>query len=228
MRTGGDTPDRSGSQSRQLGPGRRSRRVQINVCELGFNDGAGAGGWTPEEAKSFASWARRYAAALPAGLSLEIEVSDGTTAVLLRRCADVSTPCANPTEHSLGEFGGPVEDELRFGTVLAAVGDATGLSLKLPPKAPAAPVYTIELLRTPSAEAAQRFAAGFETRSIVPDHQLYYSACRPCAVREVKIYTTGKIHQVVIGVFDTAPLAKHALSELTRRHRLHGTVRTLP
>ena len=192
--------------------------LEISAVKSGFNDGFGRDGWSAQDAHEFAAWARRYAAALPPGVSVKMEVSDDVITVSLLA----------PIQQSLGELEGSVQDERLFSRVLGEIGNALGASLILPPELPAAPLYTIELLSTPSAAVAQRFATAIDARSISPEHQLYYSACQPCFVPEARVFTTGALHQVMIGIFDDPELAQRSLAELGHSYRLRGRVRTLP
>lgn len=207
-------------------------RLQIAVTKMGFNEGAGIGGWSINDAKEFASWARRFSAALPDNIGVVIEQEEKDPLnVTINYCKPSDLKCERPTKSQTieGEIKGSVDDEATFAKILELVQKKTGRKVHALPRFQAGHLYTIQVFSARSEGVSGEYARALNEQSILAPYQMYYSACRPCSVPEAKVIEGSlggrPIYRVVVGLFEDIESAKRSLKELTKTQRVKGFVK---
>lgn len=194
--------------------GGSGRRFRLSVMVIGFDEGAGAGGWDEESARELAGWAVRFDAVIPKGAFVEIEkdVNDDDTKLTLR------VNGRSEVRHFPGEP--QLDVALRW--------VARRFRRPVPP-ARRARLFTLQLFASRSKANALRFAEGLDARGVRASHVVYYAACHPCSVPEARVLETAnpKVHRVIVGVFGERHAARIALAELRQRWHVTGFVREL-
>lgn len=194
-----------------------SGSVEVNVWRLGFQEGAGVGGWDEDNARSFATFARRLRSIVPAGARVNIEerIEAAGVRIEIRRRARRPELVANDLDSA---------DLDRIGVLLAAHFGRAVL-----PEHPPVALYTIQLFASRSKERADRFAERIDDRGVVPSRQFFREACHPCRVPEARVLSPSgdRLSRVVIGVFDRRSEAVGSLRGLRRDWQLTGFVREL-
>jgi hypothetical protein len=198
--------------------GGSSGRFEVSVHVLGFNDGAGTGGWDERHARSFAGWARRFNAVIPRGASVSMRESpdeDGT-ALTMRHAGRVE-----------GVVMSDRPDIDDFDEALTLV--AAHFGAPVPGPAAPAKLYTIQLFSSRSESSANRFAAEIDARGVTASDSFFHEACLPCRVPEAHVLprSEGGLSRVVTGIFDRYSVARRSLAKLRRDFGLEGFVREL-
>jgi hypothetical protein len=196
-------------------------RVSVDVQLSGFNEGAGIGGWRPEDARWFRAWAATVEALLPVGVRMEItsaEVDGELVARFIR--------------------GGGSVEELPLGIDQAFPGDldailpelAAHLGAPLPASPRGARIYTVQLFASASADAADAFAESIDAQLAAADTgtDFFYGTCTPCStpVAHVLPVDSRGLHTVVVGLHADRGSARRAL-DVVRTLGLGGFVRAL-
>ena len=206
----------------RLGP------VHVHVWRLGFAEGAGEGGWSDDEARTFAAWAARLRASLPAGFGVDIEETseaDPPITVTLLRCRADDRRCEHPLLRKTLKFRGLGEEvalDARFAArVLAAVGKSTGRKLTLQAAAPP-PLYTIQLLATPSEQRARDLASRIDLAYKHDGDYVFDANCGPCSappeskIDDGVVVDGAAIHRVIVGNYESPRDARDALTALAQ------------
>lgn len=192
-----------------------SGRVRVEVTLLGFQEGAGVGGWDVVNARALARFARRVDRLLPKGaaVSIERDVDDDATTLILA--------LPTRTERFLLD-GAPGYDE-------AASVLARALGAPERRSAPTPPLFTVQVLASSDEGRASSFARALDGRGITAETSFFFEACRPCSVPEAHVTERGSdgLFRVVIGIFDRRESAGDLARELARRHALPGFARAL-
>jgi hypothetical protein len=195
--------------------GGESRRAKLDIFLLGFNEGAGEGGWDERSARDFATWAKRVDTLLPKGAAVSLirTVDDDATTLTIREGFRTST---------FEVAGAPDYDE--------ALGLVAGhfKTASVTPVSPAK-LYTLQLLATRSSERADRFVRALDERGVSAGGSFYFEACLPCAIPEGHVLGPDPdgLYRVVTGIFDRFSTARRSLAKLHRRWRLEAFVREL-
>jgi hypothetical protein len=194
--------------------GGASGSFRVDVFVSGFNEGAGAGGWSESSARDFAAWAARFNAILPAGMSVSMsrDVSDDETTLTIktkRRTEVISQP------------GGP-----DFDAALSIVARRVGVRVPPPPVAPS--LFTLQVFAARSRERATKLASVLDERGVEPTEQVFYEQCHPCFAHPARVLDGGDgFYRVIVGVYDRLTTARRALARLERDWKLSGFVRKL-
>lgn len=193
--------------------GGSGQRFRLSVMKLGFNEGAGIGGWDEDSAREFAGWAARFDAVIPKGAFVELvkDLEDDDTVLKLRM--------KGRTE--LQRFPGDPELD-------AALRWVAQRFHRPVPKARRARLFTLQVFASRSERGAARFVEQLDSRGIHASRAVYHAACHPCSIPEARVLTTpnAKVHRVILGVFADRHTARLALLEL-ERFRVRGFVREL-
>lgn len=194
--------------------GGRGRRFELEVFLLGFNEGAGEGGWDEDSARQFAGWASRFDAVIPRGafVSMVKDVSDSDTTLTIR-VGKRDERQQLPGEPDLAAALAIVARRFR-----AAV-----------PVARSAKLYTLQLFASRSRVSALRFVEHIEAQGVIAERQVYHAACHPCSIPQSRLLEPTKdgMFRVVTGVYAERRLAERGLAGIARRWKLRGFVREL-
>jgi hypothetical protein len=195
--------------------GGESRRVKLDIFLLGFNEGAGAGGWDEASARELATWAKRVDTLLPRGASVSLirTIDDDDTTLTIHEGARRSV---------FKVAGAPDYDEAL--DVVARHFKAASIALVSPAK-----LYTLQLFATYSQERANRFARALDERDVSADGSFYFEACLPCTIPQAHVLgpdASGR-YRVVTGIFDRFSAARRSLTKLQGRWKLEAFVREL-
>lgn len=195
--------------------GGESRRVKLDIFLLGFNDGAGVGGWNEASARELATWAKRVDTLLPKGAAVSLirTIDDDDTALTIREGPKISI---------FKVAGAPDYDEML--RLVARHFKATSIASVRPAK-----LYTLQLFGTYSQERANRFARALDERGVSADGSFYFEACLPCTIPEAHVVgpNAAGLYRVVTGIFDRFSTARRSLTKLHRRWKLEAFVREL-
>ncbi|MBZ5710779.1 hypothetical protein [Nannocystis pusilla] len=210
----------------------RLGRLDVSSQVLGFQEGAGVGGWTAEDARQFLAWARPLSDALPPGVALQIEARDADLVLVVKRCSRGAPTCSRPLKRTLrasiaAPWIGPTMPE----ELVALIEKALGIRLPAPALAPG-PIYTIQVLATPDRQLATERAARLNDTMPALPASMYTSTCAPCMSHEAQIVAEagpwGDHHLVILGNFAAASDAARALAVLQAAGVPDGFVRELP
>jgi hypothetical protein len=195
--------------------GGESRRVKLDIFLLGFNDGAGAGGWDDAAARELATWAKRVDTLLPKGAAVSLirTIDDDDTTLTIHE---------GPKSSVFKVSGAP--DYAEALGLVAGHFKATTIASVSPAK-----LYTLQLFATYSQERANRFARALDERDVSADGSFYFEACLPCAIPQAHVLepNAAGLYRVVTGIFDRFSAARRSLTKLHRRWKLSAFVREL-
>lgn len=196
--------------------GGSSGRFDVEVTALGFNEGAGEGGWSEESAREFAGWAWRFNAIIPRGSSVSVRrdpAEDGTKLTLRRGSG--STVVTIP-----GDF------DLDVALKIAARSFGVRRAPKL--RAPAK-LFTIQLLASRTEAGASRFSGAMDELGVKARGSFFHEACHPCSIPGTRVLEPGpdRRYRVITGVFTNQREAGRSLAALHRAWKIDGFVREL-
>ena len=192
-----------------------SGRFDVDVLVSGFNEGAGAGGWSESAAREFATWAVKFNAVIP----------PGATVTMKRGAEDddethLEIHATGFTQETVME-GGPDFDEAL--AIVSAWSKITPPAAVAPP-----PLYTVQVFAGSGARA-RAFADALDARGVDAPDSFYDEACHPCFAHPAHVLEPGadRLTRVVLGVYDHSGAAWRAAAKLRGEHGVLGWVRRL-
>jgi hypothetical protein len=191
-------------------------RFDVEVTVLGFNEGAGEGGWEESSAREFAGWARRFNAIIPRGSSVSVRrdpAQDGTRLTLRRG-----------TE--LVEIEIPGDFDLEIALKIAA----RSFGVRRAPKLRAvARLFTIQLFASRTEAGAGRVSEAVSERGVEVEGSFFHEECLPCFTHAARVLGPGpdRRYRVIAGIFASQRAARRSLATLRRAWKVEGFVREL-
>jgi len=194
--------------------GGESGRIRVEVLRLGFNEGAGIGGWSVESARDFVGFARQLERVVPRDTRVRVaENLDETGVVIALVRRGRTSRLKNQLTH------------VDYDEIVTLLSDHFDVESR--PVRRSVALFTIQVFASRSLARAERFAATLDASGVRPARQVFHEACHPCSIPEARVLESPHVSRVVVGVYDRRATAERARAELARKAKLAGFVRPL-